>query len=117
MLKQKQEVVIKGTTPVALNKYTEFDPANPSSTPIDRFVYLSPDSVKEGKLIEGWAKDGYILIGSSEITVRLMPNEEITSSAIASLKEQKKDIQAKAQMAINEIEGRIQNMLALPYTP
>lgn len=117
MPKQDKEVVIKGNCAVAISKSTQFNPHNPEKTAVQDFTFINSFYVKEGVLDKSWLNSGYILVGNAEITVRLMPHEEITETAIAVLREQKKHVQAQAQRAIDDIDSRIQNMLALPYIP
>lgn len=60
------------------------------------------------------ATNGWIEVGSADITVTLVSREEFTRAQIATLKQQRREIEAKAAAALNEIDSRIQNLLALP---
>lgn len=61
--------------------------------------------------------DGYTLLGKGTATIELLDDKEVTKSAVASLKAQRKRVLAEAQAEATKIEGRIQNLLAIEFTP
>lgn len=108
-------ITITGRAPALIDKYTSFDPAEPTRTRADQFVFVDPYYVKEGKLDPGWTKDGYRLVGWADITVTLMPHEEMLQAAVESLREQKTAVLAQAQAEATRIEGEIQKLLAITF--
>ena len=57
---------------------------------------------------------GWTEVGTADITVTLVSREEFTRAQIATLKQQRREVEAKAAAALNEIDSRIQNLLGLP---
>ena len=109
---------ITGDAVALVSKYTRFDPANPEKTAADEFSIVSKDSLtKEGALHAHWAKDGYILVGMARIEIELLPQKEITTKAVATLRQQKEQVLATAQAEATRIEGQIQSLLAIEHIP
>ena len=107
---------ITGDAVALVSKYTRFDPANPEKTAADEFSIVSKDSLtKEGALRAHWAKDGYILVGMARIEIELLPQKEITTKAVATLRQQKEQVLATAQAEATRIEGQIQSLLAIEH--
>jgi len=61
--------------------------------------------------------EGWILVGRAQITLDPRPHEDLVAQQIAALREQRSAVQAKAQSTINQIEEKIQNLLAIGHTP
>lgn len=61
---------------------------------------------------QGWTK-----LGTAEITLHLIDNDTMVLNKIESLKAEAKKTRAEATKRCNEIEGQIQNLLAITYTP
>lgn len=109
---------ITGDAVALVSKYTRFDPANPEKTAAADFTIVSKDSLtKDGALRAHWAQDGYILVGMARIEIELLPQKEITTKAVATLRQQKEQVLATAQAEATRIEGQIQSMLAIEHTP
>ena len=56
----------------------------------------------------GWTK-----VGTAEIIVTFIDENEINAAQVSSLREMKRAVMAKAEAEINLIEGHIQNLLCL----
>ena len=109
-------ITVTGRAPVAVSKYSCFDPANPTKSKVADFAYLGDYSLKkDGTLKADWAKDGYRLVGHADITITLMPQDDMITSAVATLREQKTAVIAAAQAEATRIEGEIQKLLAIAY--
>ena len=107
---------ITGSMVVLVSKYTRFDPANPEKTAADEFSIVSKDVLtKEGELLDEWAKDGYIMVGKAHIEIELLPQKEITTKAVVTLRQQKEQVLATAQAEATRIEGQIQSLLAIEH--
>lgn len=104
---------ITGKAAVIVGKYTNFDPANPQKTKAHEFTLIGHQNVKDGSLEKHWSKDGYILVGTANIEIELLPQKEMTTSAVASLRKQKASVLATAQMEATKIEAQIQSLLAI----
>lgn len=59
-------------------------------------------------------KDSWVLVGTSEITVELFSKEHIVEEKIDSMRAEIQAIRAVAQMKVEQLEEKIQSMLALP---
>ena len=60
--------------------------------------------------------NGYIHVGEATITVRLETDRDtITKNMISGLRGSQQKIRAQAEQEINEIEQKIQNLLAITY--
>jgi hypothetical protein len=57
--------------------------------------------------------DRWTKCGMAEITVTFDDPEQITGSQIAILKAAKRKVQADCEVALNQIEGQIQSLLAI----
>lgn len=64
-----------------------------------------------------FAKQGYLLIGTAEVTVTLHSNDEIVQSQITSLHAQLQNARAQAHQAEQAILERISKLQALTYEP
>ena len=107
---------ITGDAVALVSKYTRFDPANPEKTAADEFSFVSKDSLtKEGALLDEWAKDGYIMVGTARIEIELLPAKEMTAKAVSTLRKQKEQVLATAQAEAIRIEGQIQSLLAIEH--
>ena len=107
---------ITGDAVALVSKYTRFDPANPEKTAAYEFSIVGKDSLtKEGVLRANWAKDGYVMVGMARIEIELLPQKEITTKAVATLRQQKEQVLATAQAEATRIEGQIQSLLAIEH--
>lgn len=57
---------------------------------------------------EGWVK-----VGTAEVTVTFDDPEKITKTQIAMLRAAQKKVKADCEVALNQIEGQIQSLLAI----
>lgn len=64
-----------------------------------------------------FAKHGYPLIGTAEVTVTLHSNDEIVQRQITSLHAQLQDARAQAHLAEQAILEKISKLQALTYEP
>ena len=110
------KTVIKGRAIALVSKYTDFDQANPEKTPAHAFMLVSERSVNDdGELDRFLSKDGYVMVGTAEITVTLLGRKSMTAGAVKSLRAEKARILAEAQREATRIEERIQSLLAIEY--
>ena len=110
------KTVISGRAIALVSNYTNFDPAKPDETPAHAFALVSEESVDEqGALSAFWSKDGYVMVGTAEITVTLLDRKDMTVGAEKSLRAEKAKILAEAQREATRIEERIQSLLAIEY--
>ena len=59
--------------------------------------------------------DGYTVLGEAvEVTFKLKPREEINNELVSQLKKQLQTVRAKAETECQQIEEKIQSLLALP---
>lgn len=75
---------------------------------IDQFIYSSVDMRSAG-----WT---YVGEATISVDVVLSP-DELIASKIETLREQQKKARAEAEAQVNRLEGMIQNLLAISYTP
>ena len=106
-----QAIRIAGTQIVAVNKYSQFNPAAPEKADLQAFTLLNPDA--NGGMGDYWAKEGYIHVGMATVEIELMPARDITSSAVTALKTKKTAVLAAAQAEATRIEQEIQSLLAI----
>ena len=64
-----------------------------------------------------FAREGYPLIGTAEVTVTLHSSDEIVQNQIAALQAQLQDARAQAHQAEQAILERISKLQALTYEP
>ena len=64
-----------------------------------------------------WAEAGYTYIGQATVTVEVPDMRDLVNNKVASLREQAVAIRAEATAKCTEIEGQIQNLLAIEYAP
>jgi hypothetical protein len=105
-------ITIIGNAAVCVSKYCSFDPAKPTATRVDEFTFLNPAYVVDGKL-DGW--NDFRLVGSTTITIELMPVKDMTQAAVEQLKAEKQKVLADAYAAATRIEGEIQKLLAIAF--
>jgi len=61
---------------------------------------------------------GWTYVGEATITVDLvLTTEQLVASKIETLKVQQDRVRAEAQERVNHLEGMIQNLMAISYTP
>jgi hypothetical protein len=58
---------------------------------------------------------GWTLVGEAEITVILVDEDQIILNKVDSLRAEKNRIIADAQVKVNDIEGKIQSLLAIEF--
>jgi hypothetical protein len=59
------------------------------------------------------APEGWIKVGMSEITITFDDPAEVTESQIASLRAAKRKVQADCEIALMQLDGQIQSLLAI----
>lgn len=103
---------IKGKAAVVVGKYHSYDPRNPGATPVEAFAYsnledggIRPDSY--------YAREGYVCIGTADITITLLPERQVTENQVAALRKQKTAVQANAVAKCAQIDREIQSLLAI----
>ena len=103
-----QPTFITGTAIALVSKYRTFDVSNPSATPASEFTF-----VPEGTDTDSWLADGYISVGTAELTVKVSTREDITRNAVAGLRKQQQAVRAEAEQSAQRIERQIQQLLAI----
>jgi hypothetical protein len=61
------------------------------------------------------AKYGYTLVGEAEITVALIPTNEMVENKVQALRNEAAAVRAAATATVTRIESQIQNLLAISY--
>lgn len=75
---------------------------------VDQFIYSAHDM----------RSAGWTYVGEATITVDVvLSSNELINSKIETLREQQKKARAEAEAQVNRLEGMIQNLLAISYTP
>lgn len=64
-----------------------------------------------------WVENGYTKVGTAEITLTIFSADTMVANKVEALRAEKKKVQAEAAMRANEIDGQIQNLLAITYQP
>lgn len=59
-----------------------------------------------------WSK-----VGTAEVTVTLVSNDEIVANKVDALRKQQQTVRAEAEAKSQRIEEQIQSLLAITYTP
>lgn len=88
-------------------------------------VYLCCDSDPEYRTVfsfdpseSDFPGNKYVVLASAEVEFAISKTDsEITLAAIESLRAQKQEVLAEAEVKANKIEARIQSMLAITYEP
>jgi hypothetical protein len=57
---------------------------------------------------------GWSLVGTAEVSVTLFPPKELLDNKIAALRSELQLTRANAQVKVEELEGKINSLLALP---
>lgn len=73
---------------------------------------LSFTSATNDMSVHGWTR-----AGTAEITTTLIDSDALVLNKVASLKAEAAEIRAKAFKRCNEIDGQIQNLMAITYAP
>ena len=63
------------------------------------------------------AGQGYTQVGTAVIEVEVFEHKEIVANKVGALREEIKATRAKAAAKVTEIEGQIQSLLAIEYSP
>lgn len=63
------------------------------------------------------SKHGWSLVGVAEITLHVESEEVLIDNKVAALRQELTNVRAEAQLKATELEGRIQKLLAISYTP
>ena len=74
-------------------------------------IYLPHDA--DQRRMDGWAQQGYILVGTADVTLHLRAPETLAAAQIDTLRAQKKAVMAEAQNKATQIERQIQTLLAI----
>lgn len=99
-----------------VDKHSRFDPAQPENARAGNFSFFSPDAVLDketGALDRYWASRGYVMVGTAQITIDLLPREEVTANTVVALRAQKTAVQAEATAECTRIDAQIQSLLAI----
>jgi hypothetical protein len=56
---------------------------------------------------------GHVIVGTAEIDVELLPPDQIVGNAVLALRAQAAEIRAKATREVMELEGKVQQLLAI----
>lgn len=64
-----------------------------------------------------FGKQGYTYVGTALIEVDVLDHKEIVANKVEALREEIKSTRASAQAKVTELEGKIQNLLAIEYAP
>ena len=99
---------ITGSARALVSKYTGLNPATPEKTPAHEFVFLAAD-----RDIDCWTEDGYIEVGTAQITVELFPRDQTILSTVASLRAVQSKVRADAEAEATRLETQIQQFLAI----
>lgn len=99
---------ITGSARALVSKYAAFDPAKPAATPASGFTLIGP-----GVDISYWAKEGYIEVGTAQITVELFPRDQTILNTVASLRAVQQKVRADAEAEATRLETKIQQFLAI----
>lgn len=62
-------------------------------------------------------REGYTKVGVAVVEVDVFDQKEIIANKVDALREEIKTTRANAQAKVTEIEGKIQNLLAIEYMP
>lgn len=79
---------------------------------------LKPADFKDGMAHNGVAFSNYELtgwmkVGFAEVVIHLFEEKKITADLVGALEKQKLEVMANCQMALNEIDEKINNLLAI----
>lgn len=64
-----------------------------------------------------WIADGYTKVGEAEVIVHLIDRDTMVQHKVESLRAEKTKTLADAQAKATAIDGQIQSLLAIEYTP
>lgn len=82
---------------------------------------LHGDPVRAVSTVSYYAGDmtayGWSLVGEAEITLYVDHEDTLIDNKVAALRQELKNVLGEAQLKATEIEGRIQKLLAISYTP
>lgn len=99
-----------------VDKHSRFDPAQPENARAGNFAFFSPDTVLDkdsGVLGSYWTKNGYVMVGTAQITIDLLPRDVVTANTVVALRAQKTAVQAEATAECTHIDAQIQSLLAI----
>ena len=96
---------ISSSTYKSMNELVEILESGNIKSAVDYVTYANHDMS-----LSGWTH-----IGAAEITVTLLPQEDIVSKEVEGLKKQLQAVRAEAQMRENAILDRISKLQALTY--
>lgn len=81
-------------------------------------------AVSEQELADGvWfsprdsAPDNWVLVGTAEVHITLLPRAEVVSAQVEALREQQAEIRADAEVKANRLEKQIQKLLCIEMNP
>lgn len=103
---------VTGTVTAWLSKHSMVTPKELAAAKpeiVGNLVYFNGD--------RDWSGEGYTRVGAAEITVELIEGDELIANKVAALRAEKTAIRAEATAKETEIEGQIQNLLAITYQP
>jgi hypothetical protein len=104
-------ITISGKTTAWITPYCDIGP-DQIEKPDERigttsFVYSDEDMTSQG----------WTVAGKAEITVTLVDRDTLVSNKVDSLRKELTKVRADAQVRANELEGQIQKLLAISYSP
>jgi hypothetical protein len=94
-----------------LSPYSHISPeqlATPGA--ISSMVFIQEDNS------DYFSKQGYTYVGTALIEVDVLEHKEIIANKVDALREEIKSTRAQAQARVTELEGKIQNLMAIEYS-
>ena len=99
---------ITGSAKALVSKHTAFDPAHPEKTPAHMFSMVDPRND-----LEWFSREGYIEVGTAQITVELFSRDQTITNVVASLRAVQQKVRAEAEAEATRLETQIQQFLAI----
>jgi hypothetical protein len=92
---------------------------------LPEYSHLSPEELHSSAAVEhlifsrvDMKSSGWTHVGDATITVDIiLTHDQLVASKVETLKAQQAKVHAEAQERVNQLEGMIQNLLAISYTP
>ena len=101
---------ITATVPAWISTHTDSLKSLSEATPeraVSGLIFWEPHYA------EGTSPDTWTKVGTAEITVTFGDHEKIIGTQIAMLQAAKRKVQADCEVALNQLEGQIQSLLAI----
>lgn len=100
-------ITITGTVKAWASEYSDFNPRAIDKATTAMLNFTNGDM----------AKHGYTLVGTAEVTVKLMDHDTLIGNKVEALRTEAANIRAEATMKCTRIEEQINQLLAIEYTP